>query len=79
VAHQCISPKRATEYVYRLTEGVARVLGIVLGPKEGEEGVAPVGSTWRGQRDIGKERDPFRLSEDAPKLLTFRVPEVERS
>src|SRR5205823_10643752 len=63
-AHESMRAEGLTEDVDRLAQRVASVLRIVLGPKERDERVAPMGAARRGKRKVGEQRDAFGLRED---------------
>jgi hypothetical protein len=77
--HHYVRPKPAAKEVNRLAEGVAGVLVIQFGPKESKEGVAPVGTTRRGECQVNQEGYPFGLGENAAQLPSVGVLKIQRA
>ena len=63
--------------MHGLTQRIACVVSIVLGPEQREQGVARVPITRRSEREIGQQRDTPGLRERAPQLLSIRVLQIE--
>jgi hypothetical protein len=77
--YQHIIAEGATKDVYRLTQGVASVLGVVLGPEDGKEGIASLKAWWSSEGEVSEQSDPLGLCQDSAKLLTIGASQVERS
>jgi hypothetical protein len=55
------------------------MLGVLLGPETGEEGIAAVGPAGGTEREIDQEGGPFRLGKDRAELLPVRRAQLQRT
>jgi hypothetical protein len=71
--------ERTAEEVHRLAERVACMLGVVLGPEERRERVAPMRTARPSEDQIGEQRKPLGLGDEHADLRAVSGADVDRA
>ena len=78
-AYENVRAKRLPQEVQTLTERLAGLLDVGLGPEEREERVAAVEALPSGEGEVRKEGEALRLDEDSSHLVAPRPAKFERA